>query len=201
MPLAPELDTAGFLTRDPFLWGTAQKVLYDGLETFSSYPKKIYTYEFPTNASETDSDGILIDFVNKLAKFLSANVGPINLTSLWTKPANATSSLTDLLNITYPILISQEQTKLVRDPFYADYCKVHDRRTPFVDPAPLIRWAFGDSYPNSTLDEAVYNKTLFMNWFQANVTKPDSDTCSDSFFLYVGGTVEDDIQERNESLK
>jgi hypothetical protein len=128
MPLAPELDTAGFLTRDPFLWGTAQKVLYDGLETFSSYPKKIYICEFPTNASETDSDGILIDFVNKLAKFLSANVGPINLTSLWTKPANATSSLTDLLNITYPILISQEQTKLVRDPFYTDYCKVHEHQ-------------------------------------------------------------------------
>jgi Asp-tRNA(Asn)/Glu-tRNA(Gln) amidotransferase A subunit family amidase len=27
MPLAPELDTAGFLTRDPVLWGKAQKIL------------------------------------------------------------------------------------------------------------------------------------------------------------------------------
>jgi len=42
------------------------------------------------------------------------------------------------LNITYPILVSQEQTKLVRDPFFADYAAAHDGRKPFVDPVPLV---------------------------------------------------------------
>jgi Asp-tRNA(Asn)/Glu-tRNA(Gln) amidotransferase A subunit family amidase len=36
MPPVPELDTAGFLTRDPVLWGKAQKVLYSNLSTSTS---------------------------------------------------------------------------------------------------------------------------------------------------------------------
>ena len=199
MPLAPELDTAGFLTRDPFLWGIAQQVLYNGPPTYSAYPKKINTYQFPTNASESESNAILLGFVDKLSAYLSADVSPINLTTLWnsTRPANTTASLSSLLNITYPILIAQDQTRLVRDPFYADYASLHDGRRPFVDPAPLVRWAFGDSYPISASQEAIYNKTLFQGWFQSTVTKPDPVTCSDSFFLYVGSTA-DDFNERNQ---
>ena len=202
MPLAPELDTAGFLTRDPVLWSTAQKVLYSNLSTFTGYPKKIYAFEYPTNASSQDdggaSDMVLVDFLNQLSSFLSANVSAINLTTEWaaTGPKNVTSDLDDLLNITYPILISKEQTMLLRKPFFADYAAVHDGRIPFVDPAPLIRWAFGDSFPNSTLTEAIYNKTLFMNWFQENVVPPAPKTCSDSLFIYVGSTAEPN--ERNQ---
>ena len=202
MPLAPELDTAGFLTRDPVLWKTAQEVLYSNLSSFTSYPKTIYTYEYPTNASSTDdgenSDMVLVDFINSLASFLSANVSDLNLTAAWeaTGPTNTTSDVNELLNITYPILISKEQINLVRTPFYADYAAVHDGRLPFVDPAPLVRWAFGDSYPASTLTEAIYNKTLFMNWFQSHVTVPDPVTCSDSLLIYVGSTAEPN--ERNQ---
>lgn len=168
MPLAPELDTAGFLTRNPYLWGIAQAVLYGTNYTasYSPYPSKIYAYNYPTNASESPSSAVLVNFLSKLTSFLSANTSAINLTSLWTStnPASA-PSLTSLLNITYPILISKEQTKLVRTPFYADYAAVHDGRTPFVDPGPLVRWAFGDSHPASALTDAINNKTTFMNWF------------------------------------
>ena len=52
MPLAPELDTAGFLTRDPVLWSKAQRVLYSNLSTFTSYPRTIKAFQYPTNASE-----------------------------------------------------------------------------------------------------------------------------------------------------
>ena len=90
----------------------------------------------------------------------------------------------------------KEQINLVRTPFYADYAAVHDRRTPFVDPAPLIRWAFGDSYPASALTDAVTNKTLFMDWFQENLVKGAPETCSDSLFIYVGSTA--DPNERNQ---
>jgi hypothetical protein len=198
MPLAPELDTAGFLTRDPVLWSTAQKVLYSNLSGFNSYPKKIKTFQYPTNASASGSDAVLVGFLNKLQSFLSANVSTVNLTSLWasTGPSNTTSNLNALLNITYPVLISKEQINLVRKPFYADYAAVHDGRTPFVDPAPLARWAFGDSYPASALTDAINNKTLFMNWFQGTVVKSASETCSDSLFVYVGSTA--DPTERNQ---
>lgn len=192
MPLAPELDTAGFITRDPVLWSAAQKVLYSNLSSFPGYPKKIKTYQYPTNASTSGSDAVLIGFLNKLQSFLSANVSSVNLTTLWasTGPRNTTSNLNALLNITYPILISKELINLVRNPFYADYAAVHDGRTPFVDPAPLIRWAFGDSYPASALTDAINNKTLFMNRFQETVVKSAPETCSDSLFVYVGSTAD-----------
>jgi Amidase len=190
MPLSPVFDTAGFLTRDPVLWGTAQDVLYGRFPTYSSYPSKILTYDFPTDASSSASNALVLDFLAKLQSFLSANVSTLNLTSQWTtsQPDYSTSSLTTILNLTYPVLVSKQQAKLVRDPFYADYAAAHDGRRPFVDPVPLVRWAFGDTYPDSTLDESIYNKTLFMNWFQSNVLVSDPVTCSNAFILYVGST-------------
>lgn len=203
MPLSPVLDTAGFLTRSPDLWGTAQSVMYGSNYTasYSSYPSKIYAYDYPTNASESPSSAVLVDFLSKLTGFLSANTSAINLTSLWTStnPAS-TPSLIELLNITYSILISKQQITLVRDPFYTDYAAAHDGRTPFVDPAPLVRWAFGDSYPASTLTDAITNKTLFMDWFQSTVLPPTTDgSCSDAFLVYVGSSSDpDEINERNQ---
>ncbi|MCJ1405391.1 hypothetical protein MMC11_008619 [Xylographa trunciseda] len=191
MPLAPQLDTGGFLCRDPTIWATAGKVLYPQLIFYNQYPKTIQTINFP-NSGDTDSDALVLSFLSKLESFLSASTTVLNLTTLWeaTKPASAPESLTSLLNITYPILISKEQIMLVRDPFYADYAAIHDGRLPFVDPAPLVRWAFGDSFPNSTLTDAINNKTTFMNWWSTYVTKNDSITCSDSLVLYVGSTAD-----------
>ncbi|KAL9113349.1 MAG: hypothetical protein Q9227_002390 [Pyrenula ochraceoflavens] len=197
MPLSPELDTAGFLTRSPALWARAQSVLYGNVSSVIAYPRKIYTSGFPSNASDP-SNAIFLNFLAQLQAFLGANTTAVNLNQLWaaTGPSNGTS-LTQLLNITYPILISKDQTRLVRAPFYADYAAVHDGRTPFVDPAPLVRWAFGDSYPNSALDEALNNKTVFGSWFTTQVVKQSPDTCSDSLFLYPGGDA-DSTNERNQ---
>jgi Amidase len=190
MPLSPTLDTGGFLTRDPVLWATAQEVLYGKSPSYRSYPKKILTYSFPSNGSASPANALLLTFVSKLQSFLSANVTAVNLTTQWaaSHSANSTSSLTELLNLTYPVIISKQQTKLVRDPFYADYAAAHDGRRPFVDPAPLVRWGFGDAHPDSALDEAIYIKTLFMNWFQSNVLVSDLRTCSNAFMVYVGST-------------
>lgn len=117
MPLSPALDTAGFLTRSPDIWARAQRVLYASFSTPNAYPKRILTYNFPTNAS-SPANGILLSFLGQLQTFLAANVSTINLSNEWiaTRPGNTTSSLTSLLNITYPILISKDQTQLVRQP-------------------------------------------------------------------------------------
>ena len=139
MPLAPELDTAGFLTRDPVIWAAAGKALYDGLPFYTKYPKKIYTLGFP-KSSAAPADALALGFLSKLQAFLSANVTVFNTTTAWaaSRPAGTDPDLNELLNITYPILISKEQTKLVRAPFFADYAAKHDGRTPFVDPVPLV---------------------------------------------------------------
>ena len=199
MPLAPELDTAGFLCRDPIIWAAAAKVLYSGLHFYNKYPKTLYTSGFPTSG-DTESDTLVLSFLSKLQNFLGINATILDYNTLWTKtkPVTALASLAQLLNITYPILISKEQTKLLRDPFYADYASFHDGRRPFVDPVPLVRWAFGDSYPTSTLTDAINNKTIFMNWWNSNVLKNDSTTCSNSLLLYVGGTADNDVNYRNQ---
>jgi len=139
MPLAPQLDTAGFLTRDPAIWVAAAKVLYADLPFYNKYPKTLYTVGFPTNA-DSEANAALLAFLARLEGFLSTTATALNLSTLWasTQPAGADHSLNDFLNITYPILISKEQTMLVRDPFYAAYAAVHGGRRPFVDPAPLV---------------------------------------------------------------
>lgn len=198
MPLAPQLDTAGFEARDPALWTAAAKVLYPSLKSYSKYPKKLYTTAFPANASAGGSDAVVLDFLSKLEGFLSTKAEVFDYEALWNAsiPAEANGAgLDEFLNLTYPIIISKEQTMLVRDPFYADYGAVHDGRRPFVDPSPLTRWAFGDSYPASALAEALANKTVFMDWWNTNVLKPDDTTCSDSLLLYTTGA---SIQYRNE---
>ena len=203
MPLAPELDTAGFLCRDPALWFAASKVLYPQIKVYKQYPRKIQLIGFPTAGPNlTESRTLVLGFLSKLEKFLNATSAPLNLTSLWptTKPASAPSSLSSFLNITYPVIISKEQTRLVRDPFYASYAAAHDGRRPFVDPAPLVRWAFGDTFPIAALAEAVANKTVFMDWFNSKVVKPDNRTCSDSLVLYVGSTA-DNQNYRNQYLR
>lgn len=154
MPLAPQLDTPGVLTRDPTIWAAAAKVLYQDatLFTYKSYPKKLRTISFPVlspNSSsfssadpvKKESDAIILQFLSKLEGFLNVKAEPLNYTALWdqTKPDPKLPGLSVLLNRTYPTLISKEETKNVRDPFYRDYAAAKGGRRPFVDPVPLVR--------------------------------------------------------------
>lgn len=186
MPLAPQLDTAGFLARDPAIWTAASKALYANLPFFSNYPKTLYTIDFPTSA-ESEADAVLLSFLPKLETFLSTTSTPLNISTRWTSttPTGADPNLATFLNTTYPIIISKSQTRLVRDPFFAAYAALHSNRKPFVDPAPLTRWAYGDTLPASALASALTNKTLFQTWFAEKITTPDPITCSSSLVLYA----------------
>ncbi|CAL8585044.1 hypothetical protein XPA_010624 [Xanthoria parietina] len=199
MPLAPELDTAGFLVRDPTIWTAAAKAMYqDALPFFPQFPPKLQTINFPlpnTTASDStkaEANAILLAFLSKIEAFLKLKASPVNYTALWdqVKPNATLPPLSVLLNRTYPTLISKEQTKNVRDPFFADYAAMNDGRTPFVDPVPKARWAFGDSLPASELDVAVANKTLFQNFWETYIL-PAGDNrtayCSQSIILYSSG--------------
>ena len=67
---------------------------------------------------------------------------------------------------------------------------IHDGRRPFIDPTPRVRWAWADSQPDSILDDAVVNKTLFMNWFNEKVLPPAEDPamCSSRILLHTDST-------------
>ncbi|EON98207.1 putative glutamyl-trna amidotransferase protein [Phaeoacremonium minimum UCRPA7] len=197
MPLSTALDTPGFLTRDPYIWDVANSVLYGDkynslVSSTPKYPKTIYTLSWPTSPSSA-ANTILIEFLEKLTTFVGGTATALNLNTAWdaSKPAEVgTTTLSQLLNVTYATFISKEQTSLVRDPFYADYAAVHDGRLPFVDPAPLARWAYADSVPASALDDAITNKTIFMNWWNSEILPPVDDPlqCSSGFVLYAGNS-------------
>ena len=133
--------------RDPTIWAAAAKVLYETNITFPiGHPKKLQTIGFPTPgevASDpvvAESDAIILKFLSQLEDYLSVEATALNYTALWdeTKPDPGLPPLDILLNRTYPTLISKEETKNVRNPFYADYAAIHDGRRPAVDPVPLV---------------------------------------------------------------
>jgi hypothetical protein len=189
MPLSPLLDTPGFITRDAALWKAAALVLYSGnITASSSFPTKLYTTGFPQFASN-DAEGVLLRFLEKLEDFLCVESAVLDYDSMWAASPQAAaanaSTLSDLLALTYPTLISKQQYNLLGKPFIADYGAAHDGRMPFLDPNPLVRWQFAQT-DQTTLEQGITNKTIFKNWWETEVIKSDPVTCSDSLLLYPG---------------
>lgn len=194
MPLAPELDTPGFLTRHPDIWAAAAGVVYGENITFTSnYPTEVLTVGFPTEAAD-EGDQILIDFVATITDFVKGNSSTFNITSSWAETGTEDTPLTTMLNTTYALIIAKEQVNLVRDPWYEEYAAANDGRLPFVNPVPLYRWSYADN-STDTIEEAVANKTIFMDWFNSEVLAPSPETCSDKILLYVGSNA--DVSYRN----
>jgi hypothetical protein len=186
--LAPQLDTAGLLARDPAVWQTASQVLYPSISfSWPSFPMKLQTISFASNDPLDPVTLAVGTFIDKLASYLSSSVTSIDLSISWehSHPEGFSSDIGTVLDTVYPTIISKEQTRLVRDPFFAQYAAAFSGRRPFVDPAPLSRWAYGDNLPEDALTEAIYNKTAFQNWINENVLRSDSASCSDSLLLYV----------------
>ncbi|KAF5668267.1 D-mandelate dehydrogenase [Fusarium denticulatum] len=189
------MDTAGFLTRDPKIWSAAQAAMYKkNYTTFTKetvkYPRTIYTAGFPAN--DTPEGAILHQFANDLADFLTTNITEYNISQHWDSAGPNSirnTPLTELLNVTYAALITKQQIALVKEPFFRDYAAAHDGRKPYVDPAPSARWAWGESQPDSILNDAIHNKTIFMDWFNHAVLPKDKDSerCSSSILLYTQG--------------
>lgn len=127
MPLSPTMDTAGFLGRDPRLIDLASAAMYqDNYTTLEKndvkYPTSLVLIDYPTTNSTEDQ--MKRKFAKDLGKFLNATTKAIDLEQEWKKagpsPANE-HNITQFLNLTYTALISKQQTKLVREPFYSDY--------------------------------------------------------------------------------
>ncbi|TFK85923.1 amidase signature enzyme [Polyporus arcularius HHB13444] len=201
MPLSPELDTAGIFSRDAKLWATAAQWWYQNFTSSSQFPKKLlFPVEFfgssylttpPRAGSVADTFN---SFITKLEGFLNTTRTEMSLAAIWnaTKPADvSTPSLQTLLSTTYVDLIALDQVELVADPFIADFGAANGGRMPFIDPSPLARWTYGRSLPPGQKEEALANKTVFMEWFSSSVVQPDATNCSDSILIYpqsIGAT-------------
>ena len=188
LPLAPEFDTAALLVRDPSFLRDAATVMYNPTkETSRRFPNRIISEIRPTGLS-AETTNKLDQFFAGLKHVIGADkVEQLNMSAAWqeTHPSSVTSDIQDLLNTTYITVISQRQTQLVRKPFYSDYAAEHEGRLPFVNPAPLARWAYGDAQPASAADDGIRNKTVWMDWFQDHILSPDKDACSSAVLIYL----------------
>ncbi|KAF4455337.1 glutamyl-tRNA amidotransferase [Fusarium albosuccineum] len=187
LPLAPEFDTAGLIARDALILRDAAEVLYGiARDTSQKYPRRLLLVQ-DTSELDADSSAEVQEFLGKLEELLGTETTPFNISAAWdsSRPDLAPASLPTLLNTTYSTLISQRQGKLVRDPFFADYAREHDGRRPFVNPAPLVRWAYGDGLPEDAYVEGLKNKTIFKDWFENDVLSSGSEACSDGILAYV----------------
>lgn len=193
LPLAPEFDTAGLIARDPEVLRQAGRAVYAWTENKSSpkFPTTLLVEDLPGGLSD-DTMQTLSKFLDGLRTFIGANkTTAFNITESWNN-TNSNSSLSfaspvqlqEMLNTTYITLISQRQASLVRDPFYADYARLHAGRLPFVNPVPLLRWAYGNMLPATASDDALKNSTHFKDWFGTTVLAPDNVTCSSSILAY-----------------
>ncbi|KAI0919006.1 hypothetical protein AcW1_003502 [Taiwanofungus camphoratus] len=194
MPLSLALDTAGIFSRDAKSWATVGHWWYQNFTSYAQFPKTIlfpidsFGSSFLNDPPAAGTTAVIFDtFITRLESFLGTIRTEINLTAMWTetKPAGVSASLNELVNLTYSILISTDQTSLVADPFMHDYAAANGGRKPFIDPVPLSRWTYGWSLPAGAYDEAIANKTIFMDWFASQVVKGGPpDTCSESILIY-----------------
>ncbi|KAH7310692.1 amidase signature domain-containing protein [Stachybotrys elegans] len=188
VPLAPQFDTPGFLARDPKLWSAACKVAYSNINTeYSRFPQKVLTIDLPT-ADQSDlspADRIIAKFLQDLGEFLSAPVSNYNLASHWTstRPAGSPADVQDLLSLTWAVISGQEQVRLVQEPLYRDYGAKYNGRRPFLNPSTRGAWEWANSLP-PLVDEAVQNKTIFMDWWNQKVLPANAQSCSESLMFY-----------------
>jgi len=187
MPLSPLLDTPGLLARNPRIWKEAAQAMYGpNISITNTYPTSIQTLEWPTEA-DSIADQLLVDFLGNVTKFLGAKATAYNVSAEFDAANPEVAPLATFMNLTYALLITKQQTELVKKPFYADYAKQHNGRLPFVNPVPLARWGWGENQ-TETLQDGIANKTMFQTWANETFLAPSPKTCSESLVMYVGST-------------
>lgn len=87
---------------------------------------------------------------------------------------------------TYAVLTSVDQYRSLALPFYADYAEKHDGRRPFINPGPLVRWAWGQQNGgNAAYEVALSNKTIFEHWWESEgFGKKDKHACTEGIYIY-----------------
>ncbi|KAL4955899.1 amidase signature domain-containing protein [Aspergillus filifer] len=189
IPLCSGLDTTEVFART---WSDVVSVWYQDFQTgYASYPRKLF---YPGASFGEDAVGsreasaLIEDFVVKFETFLSVGRIAIDVEGAWnaTRPADAPTSLTNMLQYTYGTLVSVYQWLHLGVPFFRDYTAKHDGRTPYFNPGPLLRWEIGRDRGQAGWNEAWTNKTIFKNWWDSSsgFGAHSNESCSEGIYVY-----------------
>ncbi|EYE99691.1 glutamyl-tRNA(Gln) amidotransferase, subunit A [Aspergillus ruber CBS 135680] len=188
LPLCHALDTAGVFARDAVTWSKVMHAWYLNFADYRQYPKRIFYPMSSFPDASTEAGSLLENLVVNLEEFLGTKREPVNVYSHWKKthPSEGPADIAEFLNTTYAVLTSVDQYRSLALPFYADYAEKHDGRRPFINPGPLVRWAWGQQNGgNAAYEVAIKNKTIFEHWWGSEgFGKKDKHTCSEGIYIY-----------------
>ena len=98
IPAITEQDTAGHLTRSPYLFSTVGKYWYaglGGLRSYSKMPASLLVGTDLTFAPYQEQLDLYEDLIVKLEAFMSVTRTNINITSAWAETSNVSQDLND----------------------------------------------------------------------------------------------------------
>lgn len=195
IPLATEMDTAGFFARDPSLFHKISMLWFEDAQvevnkTFTNFPSKLlYPVDyFPLNNSAAQA--IFDSFISTLEEEFGMQRTPIN----FTKTLNDKLEDTRITNITAFQLSSNRLAE------YVSYNQVGvplaeawtsafpDAGYPPLDPNPRNAFLRSENLTEEDYDEAVSIKNTFREFWLENMLKPDNETCSDGIMILDMGT-------------
>ncbi|KAI2622389.1 amidase signature enzyme [Hypoxylon sp. NC1633] len=192
IPLSPVSDSAGIFARSGSLWAKATQAWYQNLTSnYTSYPSIIHRGEWASAAMSPEARSVVDDWVVKLEDFLQAKTTPANVMTRWGEThGNAPANVMEMLNLTYGVYITHDQWRLLGKPFFDDYAAKNGGRRPFVNPGPLSRWQWGQTYAtDAAYDQALRNISFFKSWWEKDgFGRHDPESCSESLYIYAFST-------------
>ncbi|KAG8170022.1 hypothetical protein KVR01_000767 [Diaporthe batatas] len=207
IPLSPVSDTAGIFSRSGSLWAQATKAYYPNLQSnWTSLPSTLYSSpslsDLAALAEVAPSDTITMvqTFIQKLGDLLGTEALPGNYSQLWSETRGDSPAVDEMLNLTYAVFISHDQWKLLGKPFFDDYAASNGGRQPYINPGPLSRWRWGQTYATDEVyAEALRNISTFKEWYETDgYGRRDPESCSESVYTYLFRT--GDPEYRDEYL-
>lgn len=94
------------------------------------------------------------------------------------------ASQSDYFAEVYSDLITYYQWNNFGAPWFEDFAVANDGRTPFVNPSPRVRWAYGQVNVTETeFNSSLAKRAVFEDFIDTAVLVPDQKTCSKSIYV------------------
>jgi hypothetical protein len=195
IPLATEMDSAGFFARDPNLFYKVHNLWFEDAlvpinKSFTTLPKKlIYPVDYFPLVNPA-AQAIFETFMTTLQTEFNMTRVPINFTSM----LRSTVTNPAITNIT---AFQANSNRL------AEYVSYHEvgiplatawdvtfpgRGYPPLDPNPRAAFARSVNLTTADYDAAVAIKNEFRDFFLSHILRSDPDTCSDGIMILDMGT-------------
>ncbi|KAF9266107.1 amidase signature enzyme [Marasmius fiardii PR-910] len=189
VPLSEEMDTMGIFTRDPQLFLEVASRLYHESpvlhgQSFLRLPARLlYPVDhFPVRSVQAQ---LVYDYFVDALTELNVSKVPVNITHMLS-PAFPDKQFSSLQNLSNMLSEYHSYTQVGKP--LVEWYQTRFGQPPPLDPMPEVMFAKGSGYSESDYDRAVAYKKRFTEILGEMIFRHDSESCSDSIFVYDAGT-------------